>query len=84
MNIEINSGLERYVVEQVNSGRSSTIAEVLEAAFERLIFNSEFEEEEEQAPAEAERQIAAGETITLEQLRKEFQAEGWIMSDPRE
>jgi putative addiction module CopG family antidote len=65
MNIEINSDLERYVVEQVKSGRFSTIAEVLEAAIERLIFKSEFEEEEEQALAEAERQIAAGETITF-------------------
>jgi len=84
MSIELSPEIERYVKEQVESGRFASATEVLEAGVARLRddenWGVDFDDEDEiKALEEAERQIAAGETLDFKQvaaeLRREFLGE---------
>jgi putative addiction module CopG family antidote len=72
MNVVISPELERFVQEQVETGRFASPSEVFEAGLARLMLDGEFDEEDLRAFEEAERQIAAGETVDLKMVRAEY------------
>ena len=66
MNIPLKPELEKFVEEQVNSGRFSSAAEVLEAGLARLMLDpspAELDEADLAAIEESEQQIARGEAL---------------------
>jgi putative addiction module CopG family antidote len=76
MEVAISPEMEKFVQDQVKSGHFASPTEVFEASLRQMMLDVEFDDEEEiKALEEAERQIAAGETFTLEEVRREFVGE---------
>ncbi len=79
MEVVLSPELERFVLEQIETGQFASPSEVFEAGLTSLMFDDDEEDPEEIAALEAsERQIAAGETIPLKDVIAEFRRDGII------
>ncbi len=82
MNVTLKPEMERFIEEQVNAGRFSSPAEMLEAGLARLMWEpsrDELDSEDHAAIEESEAQIARGEDMDWKevstQLRREYLGE---------
>ena len=75
MNVSLKPELEKYVEEQVRTGRFASAAEVLEAGLARLMLDpvpDELDAADLAAIEESEGQIARGEDLDWKQVSKEL------------
>jgi putative addiction module CopG family antidote len=75
MNITLKPELQRFIDDQVQSGRFSTPSEVLEAGLARLMLDplaDDLDAEDLEAIEESERQIAAGQDLDWKQVSAEL------------
>ena len=71
MNVTLKPELERFIEEQVNAGRFSSIAEALEAGIARLMLDP-MSEVDRSAIQESEQQIARGEDLDWKSVSSSF------------
>ena len=74
MNISLKPEVQRFIEEEVKAGRFASPAEVLEAAIDRMMIESELELDDETAAAinRAEAQLDRGEGIDFDQFAAEM------------
>jgi Arc/MetJ-type ribon-helix-helix transcriptional regulator len=72
MEVSISPEMERIVQDLIEFGGFASPVEVFEAGIRQLISVDEFTEQDLADLDEAEKDIAAGYTFTLEEVRREF------------
>lgn len=75
MNVAIKPDLERYIEDQVKSGRFSSVSEVLEAGLARLMLDpaaDELDSDDLAAIEESEQQIAEGKDLDWKTVSKDL------------